>query len=115
MVLLYVYGGLKRGFKQNKFLGDGAFLRKVKTEPNYLLYDCGPFACLTETSEGEGRCIEGELFQVSIHVIDELDEADKRFERKQIKIHKCDQYVYGYVYQRSVSQFLDCGISWPRE
>jgi gamma-glutamylaminecyclotransferase len=113
-LLLFVYGGLKKGFPQNKLLKNSSYLRKVKTAPNYLLYDCGRFACLTDAGEGKGRSIEGELFQVSILVIDELDMMDDRFERKPISVIKNDK-VHAYFYQRSVSQFLDCGTSWPRD
>jgi gamma-glutamylcyclotransferase (GGCT)/AIG2-like uncharacterized protein YtfP len=116
---LFVYGSLKRGYKHHRMLvrANAEYLRKARTEPNYLLYDCGPFACLIETPEGQGRCIEGELFKVPITMIDELDQADKNFERKPAKVLKFneDKPVYIYVYKWSVSQFLDCGTSWPRE
>ena len=116
---LFAYGSLERGYKHHRLLveAEAEYLRKVRTEPNYLLYDSGPFACLTETPEGHGRCIEGELFRVPITLIDELDQADKSFERKVARIRKfeADKPVYIYVYKWSVSQYLDCGTSWPRE
>jgi gamma-glutamylcyclotransferase (GGCT)/AIG2-like uncharacterized protein YtfP len=115
---LFVYGSLKRGYKHHRLLVKAAaeFLRKAKTKPDYLLYDCGPFACLTETPEGQGRCIEGEIFKVPITFIDEMDEAENNFERKVAQIRtETDKPVHVYVYKWSVSQYLDCGTSWPRE
>jgi gamma-glutamylcyclotransferase (GGCT)/AIG2-like uncharacterized protein YtfP len=119
VAFLFVYGSLKRGYKHHKMLvrANAVFKTKIKTAPHYLLYDSGPFPCLTETPQCEGRCIEGELYQVPLVVIDELDQADNRFERKEAKLNRIitDKPVYVYVYKWSVSQFLDCGTSWPRE
>ncbi len=110
-----MYGSLTQGQKNHLLLKGATFQQTVVTEPNYLLYD-GPFVAFVEVKEGQGRCIEGELYEVTEEILTKLDALGKSdFERKSVKIKNFEGEVYGYTFRGGVSQYLDCGTSWPRE
>lgn len=122
--LLFVYGSCKKGYKNHKFLEGFKFIDKAETEANYLLYDTGPLPVMIQVAVGEGRCIKGEVYQVSESF---LNSFDKRFcdgntqvssywlyDRKKIAVKGFKQPVYSYIYKYGVDRFLDCGQSWPR-
>ncbi len=114
-MFLFVYGSLKRGQKLHRLLKEATFQKTVETEPNYLLYD-GLGVYFVEVKDGEGRCIEGELYEVTQEILEKLDRLGKdKFHRQTVKIKNFEDEVYGYTFRGGVSQYLDCGTSWPRE
>jgi len=114
--ILFVYGSLKKGFKHNYMLGKSTFLREVETEPNYLLYDTGPFPGMIEVKEGDGRCIEGELYEVTDDCLKSLDKhVPYAYKKKEVKITGENKQVITHIYDQGVGRFLDCGTRWPRE
>jgi len=54
-----VYGTLRRGYGNNRCLGDAKFLGEFKTEPNYTLFDGGFPVC----ERGGNTSIHIELFE----------------------------------------------------
>lgn len=113
-MLVFAYGGLKKGQRYHHLLGKPTFLGIAETEPNYLLYDAGLYSCLVEVGIGKGREIEGELFKI----IDPYwlrKEIKYPFKEKPIAIKGITEIVLSHFYESSVEKFLDCGTSWPRE
>jgi gamma-glutamylcyclotransferase (GGCT)/AIG2-like uncharacterized protein YtfP len=118
-ILLFVYGSIKKGHKHHGMLRGSSCLGKVSTEPNYLLYDTGPYPGMIAVKDGEGRSIEGELYLVSSETLKMMDTTiPYTFKKQEIKLitegdlppHK----IITHIYTWSVAKFLDCGQSWPR-
>lgn len=110
-MLLFVFGTMKKGHKHHFFLKGAKLQGEVETEPRYLLYE-GDYVFLVCSKQG--RCIQGELYDVSQDIIDKIDQASKgKFHKEKIKV-KGKEEVFAYVYKESVIQYLDCGTSWPR-
>lgn len=66
-MLLFVYGTLKRGERNNGLLRQATFLRQALTQPGFTLVDFGTFPGLMRGD----KAIEGELYQ-----IDDLGQLD---------------------------------------
>lgn len=116
--MLFVYGALKKGYKYHDIMLGMAskFLGVFETEPNYLLYDTGPYPGMIVVKDGEGRCIEGELYEVLPSYMLKLDKnVPYSFKKKEIKLKGIDfPKIITHVWDWSVEKFLDCGTSWPR-
>lgn len=68
---LFVYGTLKRGFRNHGWLRGAAFHGEAQTSPGYALRSLGSYPGLT-TASGDDR-VSGELFAVSDALLAELD------------------------------------------
>ena len=63
---LFVYGTLKEGGSLHKsWLKDQTFMGTYYTEPNYFLFDYGPFPIVFAVPKGTGQIIEGEIYEVN--------------------------------------------------
>jgi|TARA_R110002020_G_scaffold446197_1_gene658411 gamma-glutamylcyclotransferase (GGCT)/AIG2-like uncharacterized protein YtfP len=63
---LFVYGTLKEGGSLHKsWLKDQTFMGTYYTEPNYFLFDYGPFPIVFPVPKGTGQIIEGEIYEVN--------------------------------------------------
>lgn len=87
--LLFVYGSLKRGRRHHAELAGARFIGAVRTAPEYRLLDLGEYPALT----AGGRSIEGELYEVTGALLEELD----RFE--------------GDGYDRALVRLADGGVA----
>lgn len=118
MPKVFVYGTLKKGYHNHRVLGSNPkFCGKATTPPDYLLYDNGSYPCMIQATAGEGRAVEGEVYEVpdsQMVALDRLEGVPWLYERATIELPGHGP-VIGYIYQRSVSQYLDCGSSWPRQ
>jgi gamma-glutamylaminecyclotransferase len=70
-VHLFVYGSLKRGGRHHDELDGATFLGLAETGPGYRLEPLGEYLALVPAA-GEG-CVPGELFQVSLAKLPDLD------------------------------------------
>ena len=110
---LMTYGTLRSGKRNNYLLNDATFVGKVKTKPKYRLFDCGHYPCMIESTDGYS--VEGELYLVNEHtlaVLDQLEGVPVLYKRTTIEIEDCPHSVQGYIYQRDVSRFKECGKAW---
>ena len=117
--ILFVYGSLKKGHKHHSMLGkDSVFIGKVETEPDYLLYDTGPYPGMIQVKQGEGRAIEGELYRLQPKQMLALDKrVPYQFKKREIRIRGIEvgrAKALTHIWDYSVDKFLDCGTSWPR-
>lgn len=124
---VFVYGTLKRGMANHRWLQQARFVR-VTTLPGAWLYDLGPFpmAVLIPPSiaeedsraPGTGTGVSGELFAVSgetLEALDRLEGTPRLFERHWLPLALGDwAWVYlGRPHQVRHSPRLACG-SWQR-
>ena len=113
---VFVYGTLKRKYRNNILLSNSRFVEEATTKPLYLLYDCGPFPCLIKAPEGKGKAIRGEVFEcddITMVRLDRLEGVPHLYQRGEIELENGTKAV-GYFYQDDVSDFVECGSSWPR-
>ncbi len=113
--LVFVYGTLKRGLRNNELLAGEQFLREARTLPIYRLYDGGPYPCLVE-DQPQGLAIRGEIWCVNETTLARLDEFEgvpHLFVRREIGVEGSATPVFAYLYEGDVSRMKDCGDCWP--
>src|SRR5947209_9483946 len=106
--LLFVYGTLMRGGVRHRLLADQRFLGEARTLPRYALFDLGAHPGMVRR-DGGGRAVAGELYEVAVSRIPELDaeeDAPKLFRREAVAVEGRDDTVFAYLYRRSVEGLL---------
>jgi gamma-glutamylcyclotransferase (GGCT)/AIG2-like uncharacterized protein YtfP len=101
---LFVYGTLMRGGVRHRLLADQRFLGEARTLPCYALYDFDAHPGMVR-GDGGGRAVAGELYEVVVSRIPELDAAEdapELFRLESIEVEGQEEMVYAYLYQRSV-------------
>lgn len=115
-MLLFVYGTLKRAYGRNHFLSAQKFVSEAVTNPQYRLFNCGDYPALVRDSDG--RCIEGELWEIDsscLAVLDEVEGVPQNLYRREpisLRFPADAGDVFAYFYQRSVHGLPDCGERW---
>lgn len=113
--LLFVYGTLKRGYRNHRLLAEQTFISEAVTLPVYRLYDNGSYPCLVLDPQN-GISIEGEIYLIDIalfRLLDQLEDVPTLYRRELIQLNNHDTPAEGYLYQQSVESFVDCGSRWP--
>ncbi|HLN30712.1 MAG TPA: gamma-glutamylcyclotransferase family protein [Gemmataceae bacterium] len=113
---LFVYGTLKRGFSNHAMLAGQEFVGAARTLPRYRLLDHGPHPCLVEAVQA-GRSIRGEIWNVDAATLDRLDEfeeVDHLFSRREIALVDTSTTVYAYFYRGDATGLPDC-LDWWSE
>ena len=84
--LLFIYGTLKQGFSNHRYLAGSKFLGTARTQEKYAMYSDGlPFVIMTEPVSQ----IQGELYQVDDITLDLLDDIEGHpnwYRREQVEI-----------------------------
>ena len=113
--LLFVYGTLMRGGVRHRLLAGQRFLGEARTLPRYALFDLGPYPGMAPR-DADGRAVLGELYEVAVSLIPELDAeegAPTLFRLEAVVIDGRDEPVSAYLYQRSVEGAVLCpGDRW---
>lgn len=116
--LVFVYGTLKRGLSNHRWLRGQAFLGEARTVPDYQMFDLGGYPGMVSAEEGEGKAIEGEVWEVDKAAMLGLDrlegvaEGEYALERVQLDGRWAKTVVMGYVYLRSVKGYPEVKGSW---
>lgn len=112
---VFVYGTLKRGCRNHYVLHSARFLGEARTEPLYLLVDCGSYPGLVNASVArEGQAIQGELYRVDAQLLDALDifeDAPREFIRAPIELQD-GAMAHAYFYQGEAAHLSLCGAVW---
>ncbi len=114
MALIFVYGTLKRGKSNHHFLAGQRFVRAARTEPLYRLYLLGNYPGMV-LDEEQGIPIEGEVWDVDLAALAELDRLEGTHEGlySRVRVRLAPAYpgemIETYLYLRSVAGRPDLG------
>lgn len=85
---VFVYGTLKRGFDNHRILEKSKFISKAKTLHPYPMICKYPSFPYLIDAEGDGFCVEGEVYEVAEQTmlrLDELEGYPEHYTRREIK------------------------------
>ncbi len=86
---LFVYGTLKRGHYNHRWLEDAAYIADVITKRRYpMVVHKEPFPYLLDR-EGAGYRIKGELYKIdreTLHMLDILEGYPELYNRKELEV-----------------------------
>lgn len=112
--ILFVYGTLKRGGRNNHLVAGGRFLGEAITEPRYRVYDLGPHPALV-VDEVSGLAVRGELWEVdapALAALDEFEEVPGPFVRAAVAVEG-ERAVEAYLWNQPVPPAAPSGDRWP--
>lgn len=117
MPLIFVYGTLKRGFSNHRFLAGQTFVGEARTRPGFRLFDAGSYPGLVAwPADTEG--VRGEVWSVDAEALTRLDRFEGLFEglyrREPVPLlAPFDRSpVDAYVYARSIEGLREVGSNW---
>jgi gamma-glutamylaminecyclotransferase len=118
--LVFVYGTLKRGLSNQRWLSGQQYLGEARTQPDYRMHDLGgyPGLVLAPGGAGAGVAIQGEVWAVDpaalggLHQLEGVDQGEYGFAPMALQPPWRDQGVHGYLYLWPVSDCPDCGDCW---
>lgn len=111
---LFVYGTLKRGYRNHRLIEGQQFIQESITQAVYRLYDNGSYPCLVRSEPG--LAIQGEIYLVEaslFRLLDRLEGVPDLYRREEMDLQDFAEPTLGYLYQKEVRTFRDCGICWP--
>jgi gamma-glutamylcyclotransferase (GGCT)/AIG2-like uncharacterized protein YtfP len=112
----FVYGTLKKGYRNNILLSQSVFVQEATTKPKYKIYDCGMYPCMIK--DDKGNSITGEIYEIdetTLARLDRLEGVPYLYQRDEIQLENFDKPTLAYFYQDTVEDFIDCGTTWPRK
>jgi len=118
--LVFVYGTLKRGLSNHRWLSGQQFQGEARTQPDYRLHDLGgyPGLVLAPGGPGTGLAIQGEVWAVDpaalrrLHQLESIDEGEYAFTPIALQSTWQHRSVHGYLYLWSISGYPECGDCW---
>lgn len=114
---LFVYGTLKRGGMNHRYLQRETFVAEAKLAPGFRLYDVGGYPGLVPDANATYP-ISGELWEVSDAGLAELDRfegvPEGLYRREAVQLEGAHKGVAAqcYIYARSVAGLQDLGDAW---
>jgi gamma-glutamylaminecyclotransferase len=115
--LLFVYGTLKRGCSNHRYLADQEFLGLARTPPGYRLYDLGGYPGIVAQADDPNGVV-GEVWAVTDEALQRLD----RFEGVHEGLYRreplpllppyADRAIDAYVSVLPVTGRPDVGSEW---
>jgi gamma-glutamylcyclotransferase (GGCT)/AIG2-like uncharacterized protein YtfP len=94
-----VYGSLRQGFGNNRWLADSKYLTTEVTSPDYEMYSLGGFPFIMPDGK---TAITIEVYEVDEQVMNRLDQLEGYptfYDRKQIETTQGDAWIY-FMYSR---------------
>jgi gamma-glutamylcyclotransferase (GGCT)/AIG2-like uncharacterized protein YtfP len=117
MSLLFVYGTLKRGGTNHRFLAGQEFRGEAQTRPGYALYDLAGYPGMVEEASGH-ESVVGEVWSVDdacLGRLDDLEGTDEGLYRRAtvpLDPPHSGEAVEAYLYMRGVEGRPRVGSSW---
>jgi len=102
--LLFVYGSMKRGFRNNIRLDKEVYFGDAITKEKYCMFPSVNFTYPYALKEDKRWQLKGELYDITnidISVIDDFEGVPKFYYRESIEIIWRDQVTKAFIYFRS--------------
>jgi gamma-glutamylaminecyclotransferase len=118
--LVFVYGTLKRGLSNHRFMKGQRFLGEARTAPSYRLVDCGGFPGMVGV-ENDGASIRGEVWEVDeacraqLDVLEDVEMGLYALEPVELLAPFDSDGVKTYVYRWPVDGKADAGDEWREQ
>lgn len=118
MAVIFVYGTLKRGGENHRYLDGQAFLGEGRTEAAYRLYLLDGYPGLV-AADGGGVAVAGELWDVDAEALRRIDilEGTKvgLYRRAPVRLQPPHDQAAAetYFYARSIAGCEDLGAAYP--
>jgi gamma-glutamylaminecyclotransferase len=117
MTKIFVYGTLKRGCCNHRFLAGQRFITEARTLPHYALYDLGGYPGMVAVTD-QPQSVQGEVWEVDetalrgLDTLEGLEEGEYR--RVQIPLASPHEGLVaeGYEYLREVDESRRLGEEW---
>lgn len=115
---LFIYGTLKRGGENHRWLAGQACLGPARTVPGFTLYSLGNYPGLV-AAPGDAEGVVGELWQVDAGCLARLDEleglAEGLYLRQPIALAAPADITTAetYFYARDLAGRAHLGSHWP--
>jgi gamma-glutamylcyclotransferase (GGCT)/AIG2-like uncharacterized protein YtfP len=111
---LFVYGSLKRGFKNHHQLSGATFVSTARTQKGYQLLLAGEYPVLVESESGS---VQGELFSVSSELLAALDAFEgSEYMRKAVLLEgEVQAFAYVAAPHRAKAGVLLESDAWDEE
>lgn len=116
---VFVYGTLKKGFRNHDVLGESKFLGEAETAPAYRMHKhhSYPFPCLFH--DDAGVSIKGEVYEINDRTLAQLDRLEGHphmYRRESIQLADVDGVCLAYFWQGNIiAEMPDCGREWISE
>jgi len=119
MSLVFVYGTLKRGGRNHRYMAGQKFLGPARTPPGFRLYDLGGHpGMIPKSDDREG--VTGEVWSVDAACLAQLDILEGLtlglYRRVPASLLPpfADEPVETYLYAQSVEGRPDIGSTWQK-
>jgi len=91
MTYLFVYGTLKRAFREDETLG-AEFIGKYETDDRWILFDFGSYPALIPGDS----VVKGEVWKVPEDTLDKIDRYEgQQFTRRDIQVRYTEEGIHG--------------------
>jgi gamma-glutamylcyclotransferase (GGCT)/AIG2-like uncharacterized protein YtfP len=117
MTKVFVYGTLKRGGRNHRYLAGQQFIGEGRTGPGFTLYSLGDYPGMVRSSRID-HDVTGEVWTVSADCLASLDELEGINEGlyERVAISLLPPFAHGpvetYLYLRSIEGRRPLGAEW---
>ena len=117
MTRVFVYGTLKHGGRNHRFMAGQQFLGDARTPPGFTLFSLGRYPGMVRAPAGPAG-VTGELWAVDDTGLEQLDElegvAEGLYERVTVQLAPpfADEPVETYLYLRDLTGQQAIGSTW---
>ncbi len=120
---IFVYGTLKRGLSNHRWISDQQFVTEARTAPRYRLVDCGGYPGMLPAEEG-GLSILGEVWEVDeagrkkLDILEDVEAGLYALELVELEPQAQAQGagpVMTYIYKRPAGGLRDVGEEWRED
>lgn len=117
---IFVYGSLRRGLSNHRYLVGQRFLGDARTTPAYRMVDCGGYPGLFPVENG-GISVCGEVWEVDescrkrLDVLEDVERGMYALEPVRLLAPFDAREARTYLYRWPVTGYPDAGADWKED